>query len=215
MRAPSNRPRRVPSASALSPICEVDTRSKGDVQARPPRSARASSTFPSRYPRRRSRTRVAAARVDANRSRSTRRRRVGYVEAATPVPTNHSPSRRQTRTRVAFRASRSGAHPRANIRTRLRLLYGMARCRDRVSRLVADAELDRITNRTPYAISSIADSSANMPGHSPGRAHDRGRRYVERDQPVRGRARLWEAYIVRVASAVCSANSSMCRGKFE
>ena len=51
-----------------------------------------------------------------------------------------------------------------------------------------------------------ADSSAYIPGHSPGRAHPRRRRDVQRDSRCVVR-RFGAAYIIRVATAVCSANS--------
>ncbi len=56
------------------------------------------------------------------------------------------------------------------------------------------------------ASSSIADSSANMPGHSPGaRIHDGvGTSSAASRCVVR---RFGAAYIIRVATAVCSANS--------
>ena len=56
------------------------------------------------------------------------------------------------------------------------------------------------------ASSSIADSSANMPGHSPGaRIHDGvGTSSATSRWRVR---RSGAAYIMRVASQVCSANS--------
>ena len=72
--------------------------------------------------------------------------------------------------------------------------------------LVADPQLDRVEAAARRASSSIADSSANMPGHSPGaRIHDGvGTSSATRRCVVR---RFGAAYIIRVTTAVCSANS--------
>ena len=105
---------------------------------------------------------------------------------------------RRPRRRCRRASGRRGATPGAGrAASQPKRVGALAQAGDEVARLerVAALGIDARarcgsaarSGRCPRAIasSSIADSSANMPGHSPGRAHPRRRRHVERGQAVR------------------------------
>ena len=202
-RCPSSRRRSWPGGSALSPIRSVDARRRprpGPRRRWPAaRCARRSRCPPRRSTpgtaRRRRHWSPAPARPSPGPGRSRRPRRSRSASG---------PSRRAPGRRIAARPAEprgalaqaghqvaAGERP-AGLRVRRRARSGSAvppgRCRRR------------------SASSSMADSSANMPGHSPGaRIQDgvgtssRTTRWVVR--------RCGAAYMCRVATADCSVNS--------
>ena len=97
-------------------------------------------------------------------------RRAGYTAEATPVPTSHSPSR------VAPGSGLRSLHPKRSApsrrhATRLREVNGLPDSGSTSGSLRIRSSIGSM----PHAVasSSIADSSAYMPGHSPGaRIHD-------------------------------------------
>ncbi len=131
------------------------------------------------------------------------RRRAGYVDAATPVPTSQRPSRR-TPGRGSRASQPKRAAPSRRQATRFRLENGLPLSGSTSGSLRTRSSI----GSSPVAIasSSIAHSSANIPGHSPGaRIHEgdgtssRATRCVVR--------RFSPAYSIRVTTAVCSAKS--------
>jgi hypothetical protein len=127
----------------------------------------------------------------------------GYVDADTPVPTSHPDS---TRARgVGSRCSQPNRRePSRRHATRLRLENGLPDSGSTSGSL----RTRNSTGSTPQASasSSTATSGPNMPGHSPGaRIHDgTGTSNAASRWVVR---RFGAAYIVRLGTAVCSANS--------
>ena len=149
---------------------------------------------PDRERRRRRRSARSPARASGRPGRST---------DATPVPTSQRPSRRAPG--VGSRpAQPKRSAPSRRQATRLRELNGMP-VLGVLGRLVGDPQLDRVDAARDRELVHRGLEREHARALA-GRAHPRRRRHVERDEPVRGQP-VGAAYMWRVASVVCSANS--------
>ena len=127
----------------------------------------------------------------------------GYVADATPVPTHQSPSR-VARASVGRSAQPKRSAPRARQSSSRRLPNGFPLSGSTSGSLRSRSRIGSTPQAT--ASSSIATSWANTPGISPGaRIHDGTATSSGISRWLV--CRCGAAYIIRVAVAVCSANS--------
>ena len=149
-------------------------------------------------------------RVAAADAPSSRPRQAGYVEAATPVPDQPAAvaadAGRGSRSAQPKRSAPSRRHS-----TRWRLRERRARSPGRArARCGSRSSIGSRPQAT--ASSSIARLEREHARALARRAHPRRARHVERAPGGGVVRRFGAAYIIRVATAVCSANSLMRRG---